>query len=60
MACTAAAHHMRHVDHFESRCIHRYEECGKSVIFIRIRIGYCDNVCELAAVGVGDQGLLAV
>ena len=60
MSCTAAAHHVRHVDNFEARSIHRYEECRQSVVLAGLRVGNSDYICEFAAVGMGDQGLLTI
>ena len=60
MTSAAAAHHMRHVDYFKSRSIHGYEECRQSVILVGFRIGHCDYISELTAVGMRNKGLLAV
>ena len=43
---------MRHVDDFNPGCIHRFEECGKSVVFVGIQIGHCNDISKFAGVGV--------
>ena len=60
MASALAAHHMRHRDDLEAGSVVGDEKCGETFVAGLLRIGNCDDVGEVRAVGVRNEPLLAV
>ena len=60
VSSTASAHHVGHRGDFVARGVNGDEESGETLVALLGGIGHSDDVSEFAAVGVGDEPLLAV